>query len=72
MLCPRYPDREWTFVTPLKNIDAEDFPGGPVVKNPPANAGDMVPSLVWEDSTGMGASKPMLKFTTTETTCRSY
>ena len=25
---------------PLKNIDAEDFPGGPVVKNPPANAGD--------------------------------
>ena len=26
---------------PLKNTDAEDFPGGPVVKNPPANAGDM-------------------------------
>ena len=32
---------------PLKNIDAEDFPGGPVVKNPPANAGDMgsIPGL---------------------------
>ena len=24
---------------PLKNTDAEDFPGGPVVKNPPANEG---------------------------------
>ena len=27
------------------------FPGGSVVKNPPANAGDMVRSLVWEDPT---------------------
>ena len=26
-----------------------DFPGGPEVKNPPANAGDMVWSLVQED-----------------------
>ena len=25
------------------------FPGGSVVKNPPAGAGDMVRSLVWED-----------------------
>ena len=25
------------------------FPGGSVVKNPPAGAGDMVQSLVWED-----------------------
>ena len=30
-----------------------EFPGGPVVKNPSANAGD----LVREDSTGHGASK---------------
>ena len=27
----------WPFKDPLKR----DFPGGPVVKNPPANAGDM-------------------------------
>ena len=27
------------------------FPRGSVVKNPPANAGDMVRSLVWEDPT---------------------
>ena len=32
-----------------------DFPGGPVVKNPPANAGDMV----LEDPTGPGATEPM-------------
>ena len=25
-----------------------DFPGGPVVKNPPSNAGKQVPSLVGE------------------------
>ena len=30
-----------------------DFPGGPVVKNPSANAGDM------EDSTCHGATKPV-------------
>ena len=28
----------------------EGFPGGPVVKNPPANAEDMVRSLIWEGS----------------------
>ena len=38
-----------------------DFPGGPVVKNPPANAGDMGLILVWEDPTGCGATKPMHK-----------
>ena len=26
-----------------------DFPGGSVVKNPPANGGDVGPSLGWED-----------------------
>ena len=34
-----------------------DFPGGPVVKNPPANAGDMGLTLVQEDSTCQGATK---------------
>jgi len=34
-----------------------DFPGGPVVKNPPANAGDMVQSLIWEESTCLWATK---------------
>ena len=32
-----------------------DFPGGPMVKNLPANAGDWVRSLVWEDSTCLRA-----------------
>ena len=34
-------------------------PGGPVVKNQPANAGDTVGSLVWEDPTCCGANKPV-------------
>ena len=36
-----------------------DFPGGPVVKNPPTNAEDMglIPGL--EDPTCCGARKPM-------------
>ena len=29
-----------------------DVPGGPVVKNPPANAGAQVRSLFWEDPMG--------------------
>ena len=35
------------------------FPGGPVDKNPPADAGDMgsIPGL--EDSTCLGATKPV-------------
>ena len=35
------------------------FPGGAVVKNPPANAGDMVQALVQEDPTCHGATKPV-------------
>ena len=35
------------------------FPGGAVVKNPPANAGDMVRTLVQEDPTCRGATKPV-------------
>ena len=35
-----------------------DFPGGAVVKNPPANAG-LVQALVRKDPTCRGATKPM-------------
>ena len=34
-------------------------PGGTVVKNPPANAGDTGSSPVWEDPTCDGATKPV-------------
>ena len=37
----------------------QDFPGGPVHKNAPANKGTRVQSLVQEDSTCLGANKPM-------------
>ena len=43
----------------VKSCRSRDFPGGTVVKNPPANAGDRVPSLVWEDPTCRGATKPV-------------
>ena len=36
-----------------------NFPGGPVVENPSANAGTPVQFLVWEDPTGHGATKPV-------------
>ena len=37
-----------------------DFLGGAVVKNPPANEGETrVGSLVWEDPTCSGATKPV-------------
>ena len=42
----------------------ESFSGAPVVKGPPANAGDTVWSLVWEDPTSYGAAKPV--------TCNSW
>ena len=48
--------------TSLMKVDT-DFPGGLVVKNLPVNAGDTgsvpVSSLVWEDSTCHGATKPV-------------
>ena len=49
----------------FKNKGREDFPGGPVVKNLPANKGDamQVRSLVQEDHTCHRATKP---------TCHSY
>ena len=37
----------------------QDFPGGPVVKSPPANAETQVQSLVQEDPTCFGATKPL-------------
>ena len=37
-----------------------DFPGGPVDRNPPASAGDMGSTLVWEHPTCLGATKPVL------------
>ena len=39
--------------------EGRDFPGGTVVKNPPANAGDMGSSLVLEDPTCCRATKPV-------------
>ena len=36
------------------------FPGGSVVKNPPANAGDTVPSLIQEDPSYCGAIESVL------------
>ena len=36
-----------------------DFPSGTVVKNPPANAGDMGSIPVREDATCHGVTKPM-------------
>ena len=42
----------WGAGAPLQfQMQKQDFPGGRVVKNPPASAGDMVQSLVQEDST---------------------
>ena len=35
----------------------EGFPGGPAVKNPPANAGNTGSILVWEDPTCHGTTK---------------
>ena len=41
----------------FKRTKARDCPGGAVVKNPPANAGDTVRSLVREDPMCCGATK---------------
>ena len=47
---------------PLK-LAPRGFPGGSVVKNPSANAGDIecrrIQSLIWEDPTCCRATKPM-------------
>ena len=46
------------FSIDFKRNENEDFPGGPVVKNLPANAGDPVQSLALEDSTCHRVTKP--------------
>ena len=50
------------FLTTLKikfKKKTADFPGGPVVKSPSANAGTQLPSLVQENSTHLGPTRPM-------------
>ena len=42
-----------------KNPEVQDFPGGSVVKNLPASAGNMVQSIVWEDRTCLRETKPV-------------
>ena len=52
--------KEQTNKLALKNLcKFLDFPGGTVVKNPPANAGDTVRALVQEDPTCCRATKPV-------------
>ena len=47
-----------TLKTKFKHKTA-DFSGGPVVKSPSANAGTQLPSLVQENSTHLGPTRPM-------------
>ena len=53
-----YPTNTCFLVGILKH-NHRDFPGGTVVKNPPAMQGTRVRSLVREDPTCHGATKPM-------------
>ena len=46
-----------TTKSPIKKWTKEDFPGSPVVKNPPANTGDTGQYLVREDPTCLEASE---------------
>ena len=50
-----------------------DFPGGPVVKNPPANAGTQVQSLVWNipHAAGQLSSCPRAAETLEPTLCNT-
>ena len=41
------------------SAESRDFPAGPMTGDPPANAGTWVQSLVWEDPTCPGATKPL-------------
>ena len=43
----------------LSRLQGRDFPGGAVVKNLPANAGDTGSTLVREDPSCHGATKPV-------------
>ena len=42
----------------MNSVDPGGFPGGSVVKNPPANAGDRSSIPIWEDPICLGAMKP--------------
>ena len=46
------------FLIYWQKIVHKDFPGGAVVKNPPANAGDTVQALVREDPTCHRETRP--------------
>ena len=54
----RLQSRGWLEIQSPKSLPG-DFPGGAVVKNPPAKAGDTVRALVREDPTCRGATKPV-------------
>ena len=52
----------WELEIPARAIvemEEQDFPAGTADRNPPANAGDRGSTLVQEDSTCLGATKPM-------------
>ena len=53
----------------LKMVQPWDFPGGPVVKNPPSCAGDMVLTHGWEAKTTQAVGQLSLLTGTTEPTC---
>ena len=48
-------------LTPYTKINSRDFPGGPVVKNPPSNAGDvgLIPGQGTKIPHPTGAIKPV-------------
>ena len=50
-------NKETEIIYLLEN-QTENFPGGAVVKNPPADAGTQVRALVQEDPPCCGATKP--------------
>ena len=54
---PGLPDTKTYYNRIIKAV-REDFPGGPVVKNPPAKAGKRVQSPAREDCTDCRATKP--------------
>ena len=47
------------FIHCVLKMNVGDLPGGPVVKNPPANSGTQVRPLVQGNSSSPGAAKPV-------------
>ena len=60
LLCKLTPVKDLGLVV-YTELEVVDFPGSPVVNNPPANAGDMVRSLVWGDPTCGGTTKALCR-----------